>query len=151
MGVEDYGPGMSTCWLDYDNDGQQDLYVANMWLDEGMRITADEHFLPGVDPGIRTLYQKHNAGNSFYRNDGKGSFQNKTGEADSARCGWSWSCSSWDFDNDGYSDMYVANGFVSGPNHHDLQSFFWRQVAQRSMTPMGASPEPRWLEMPSTS
>jgi tetratricopeptide (TPR) repeat protein len=140
-GVQDYGPGMSTCWVDYDNDGIQDLYVANMWLNEGMRITADEHFLPGVDPQIRALYQKHNAGNSFYRNTGKGTFEDKTVEAGSALGRWSWSCASWDFDNDGYADIYVANGFVSGPNHFDLQSFFWRQVAQRSMTPRGASPE----------
>jgi tetratricopeptide (TPR) repeat protein len=140
-GVEDYGPGMSTCWLDIDNDGSQDVYVANMWLPEGQRITANERFLPGVQPSIRLLYQKHNAGNSMYRNDGKGSFENRTDSAGTARCGWSWSCGSWDFDNDGWPDVYVANGFVSGPNHLDLQSFFWRQVAQRSMTPSGISPE----------
>ncbi|HEY0796077.1 MAG TPA: FG-GAP-like repeat-containing protein [Acidisarcina sp.] len=140
-GVEDYGPGMSTCWLDHDNDGFQDVYVANMWLPEGRRITADDHFLPGVDPGIRALYQKHNAGNSFYRNTGTGAFENKTSEAGTAMGRWSWSCASWDFDNDGWADLYVANGFVSGPNSKDLQSFFWRQVAQRSVTPAGASPE----------
>ena len=27
-GVEDVGAGMSVCWLDYDNDGAEDLYVA---------------------------------------------------------------------------------------------------------------------------
>jgi Flp pilus assembly protein TadD/peroxiredoxin len=139
-GVEDYGPGMSTCWLDHDNDGFHDLYVANMWLPEGKRITADEHFLPEADPAIRALYQKHNAGNSFYRNNGSGAFDNRTNEAGTAMGRWSWSCASWDFDNDGWADLYVANGFVSGPNHHDLQSFFWRQVAQRSF-PSGASAE----------
>jgi tetratricopeptide (TPR) repeat protein len=140
-GVEDYGPGMSTCWLDHDNDGLQDVYVANMWLPEGKRITADDHFLPGVDPAVRALYQKHNAGNSLYQNTGRGAFENRTNEAGTAMGRWSWSCASWDFDNDGWADLYVANGFVSGPNHHDLQSFFWRQVAQRSMTPNGASPD----------
>jgi tetratricopeptide (TPR) repeat protein len=140
-GVEDYGPGMSTCWVDYDNDGRQDLYVANMWLPEGKRITADEHFLPDVAPEIRALYRKHNAGNSFYRNNSNGAFEDKSIEAGTAKGGWSWSCSSWDFDNDGYADLYVANGFVSGKNHFDLQSFFWRQVAQRSANSPGKSPE----------
>jgi tetratricopeptide (TPR) repeat protein len=145
-GVEDYGPGMSTCWIDADNDGLQDLYVANMWLAEGRRITEDELFLPGVDPAVRALYRKHNAGNSFYRNAGKGTFEDKTPTEGTAIGGWSWSCASWDFDNDGWSDLYVANGFVSGPKRYDLQSFFWRQVAQRSMTPAGVSPEyePAW-------
>ena len=140
-GVEDYGPGMSTCWLDHDNDGLQDVYVANMWLPVGRRITADSHFLPGVDPAVRALYQKHNAGNSLYRNKGDGAFEDKTGTAGMSMGGWSWSCASWDFDNDGWADLYVANGFVSGANRYDLQSFFWRQVAQRSLTSAGATPD----------
>jgi len=138
-GVEDYGPGMSTCWLDHDNDGLQDIYVANMWLPEGKRITADDHFLSGVDPAIRAIYQKHNAGNSYYRNAGNGTFEDKTCAAGTAMGRWSWSCASWDFDNDGWADIYVANGFVSGPNHQDLQSFAWRQVVQRSLTSSGVS------------
>ncbi len=140
-GVEDYGPGMSTCWLDYDNDGNQDLYVANMWLREGKRITANEHFLPDTPENIRALYRKHNAGNSMYRNNGKGGFEDKTLAAGTERGGWSWSCGSWDVDNDGWPALYVTNGFVSGQNHFDLQSFFWRQVAQRSMEAAGASPD----------
>jgi tetratricopeptide (TPR) repeat protein len=138
-GVEDYGPGMSTCWLDYDNDGQQDLYVANMWLAEGKRITESSAFLPGVSPEIQAIYRKHNAGNSLYRNSGKGAFQDRSSDAGTARGGWSWSSSSWDFDNDGFADLYVANGFVSNTNRFDLQSFFWRQVAQRSAEPPGTS------------
>jgi tetratricopeptide (TPR) repeat protein/peroxiredoxin len=138
-GVEDYGPGMSTCWLDYDNDGLQDVYVANMWLKEGKRITANERFLRAAAPAIRALYRKHNAGNSLYRNAGNGKFQDKSIAAGSEMGRWSWSCASWDFDNDGFNDVYVANGFVSGPDPYDLQSFFWRQVAQRSLLPAGAS------------
>jgi Tfp pilus assembly protein PilF/peroxiredoxin len=141
VGVEDYGPGMSTCWLDYDNDGLQDVYVANMWLPEGKRITANDHFLTDAPSPVRALYQKHNAGNSLYRNKGQGTYQDKTVEAGSAMGRWSWSCASWDFDNDGYADLYVANGYVSGSNHYDLQSFFWRQVAQRSLLAAGTSPE----------
>lgn len=141
IGVEDYGPGMSTCWLDYDNDGKLDVYVANMWLKEGKRITANDNFLPDAPAAVRALYQKHNAGNSLYRNAGHNSFENKSVAAGTAMGRWSWSCGSWDFDNDGYADLYVANGFVSGPNPRDLQSFFWRQVAQRSFASAGASPE----------
>jgi tetratricopeptide (TPR) repeat protein len=140
-GVEDYGPGMSSCWMDVDNDGLQDLYVANMWLAAGRRITADSHFLPGVDPAVRALYRKHNDGNSMFRNMGGRHFEDRTAAAGTANAGWSWSCAAWDFDNDGWDDLYVANGFVSGPIRYDLESFFWRQVAQRSLTPNGISPE----------
>src|SRR5204862_6304085 len=39
-GVEDVGAGMSVCWFDYDNDGRQDLYVADMWSAAGKRVNT---------------------------------------------------------------------------------------------------------------
>ncbi len=39
-GVDDVGAGMSVCWFDYDNDGADDLYVADMWTAAGERISA---------------------------------------------------------------------------------------------------------------
>ena len=43
-GVEDIGAGMSVSWFDYDNDGAEDLYVANMWTAAGERISDQEIF-----------------------------------------------------------------------------------------------------------
>jgi Flp pilus assembly protein TadD/peroxiredoxin len=45
---------------------------------------------------------------------------------------WSWSSDFWDFDHDGYSDLYVSNGYLSGLDRNDLASFFWRQVVAKS-------------------
>src|SRR5580698_6307785 len=33
--VDDPGAGMSACWSDFDNDGRQDIYVADMWSSAG--------------------------------------------------------------------------------------------------------------------
>ena len=43
-GVEDVGAGMSVCWFDSDNDGKQDLYVADMWTAAGERISKQDAF-----------------------------------------------------------------------------------------------------------
>ena len=52
---------------------------------------------------------------------------------------WSWSSDFLDFDHDGLSDLYVANGYISGPERNDLASFFWRQVVAKSSEDATAS------------
>jgi hypothetical protein len=54
-GVEDVGAGMSVCWFDYDNDGLEDLYVADMWTAAGERISTQEIFQRDA-PRARALY-----------------------------------------------------------------------------------------------
>ncbi len=133
-GVEDYGAGMSVSWFDYDSEGRQDLYVADMWSAPGKRITTEEAFLPGVDPKIREIYQKHASGNSIFHNEGAGRpLLDATPKANVAMGRWSWSADVWDFDHDGYPDLYVTDGFVSGTERQDLSSFFWRQIVARSL------------------
>jgi tetratricopeptide (TPR) repeat protein len=137
-GVEDVGAGMSVSWFDYDNDGVEDLYVADMWTAAGERISTQAIFQPDAGPEIRALYQKHALGNSIFRNRGDGSFQDSTTLGGAGLGGWSWSSDAWDFDHDGFPDLYIANGMISGPIRDDLNSFFWRQVVANS--PNAAKP-----------
>ncbi|MFY9561335.1 MAG: FG-GAP-like repeat-containing protein [Terriglobales bacterium] len=129
--VEDAGAGMGVCWFDYDNDSAEDLYVANMWTAAGERISTQEIFKKDAPEPVRALYRKHATGNSLFRNGGN-AFQNTTDSAGVGIGRWSWSSDAWDFDHDGFPDLYVTNGMVSGPSHDDLNSFFWRQVVARS-------------------
>src|SRR5579862_8840520 len=131
-GVEDVGAGMSVCWLDYDNDGVDDLYIADMWTAAGERISTQEIFQQNAAPALRALYQKHAMGNSLLRNRGDGTFLDSTAASGTGMGRWSWSSDSWDFDHDGFPDLYITNGMVSGPIREDLNSFFWRQVVANS-------------------
>jgi Flp pilus assembly protein TadD len=140
-GVEDTGAGMGVCWFDYDNDGAEDLYVADMWTAAGERISTQERFQRDAPEPVRALYRKHAMGNSLFRNRGDGAFENKT-TLDAGGMGrWSWSSDAWDFDHDGFPDLYIVNGMVSGPIGEDLNSFFWRQVVANSPSQAVASPE----------
>jgi tetratricopeptide (TPR) repeat protein/peroxiredoxin len=140
-GVEDVGAGMSVCWLDYDNDGAEDIYVADMWTAAGERVSAQEIFKRDSPEKVRALYRKHAMGNSLYRNRGSrdsgsqsngGAFQDATTFARVGMGRWSWSSDAFDFDHDGFPDLYIANGMISGPSREDLNSFFWRQVVASS-------------------
>ena len=130
-GVEDIGAGMSVCWDDFDNDGAEDLYVANMWTAPGVRISAQEEFKKDSAPEVRALYQKHAMGNSLLRNRGS-AFDDVTISSGVGMGRWSWSSDAIDFDHDGFADLYITNGMVSGPSRDDLNSFFWRQVVANS-------------------
>ena len=131
LGVEDVGAGMSVCWFDYDNDGADDLYVADMWTAAGERISMQEIFKKDAPERVRALYRKHAMGNSLFRNTA-GVFQDATKSAGVGMGRWSWSSDAWDFDHDGFPDLYIANGMVSGLSREDLNSFFWRQVVAKS-------------------
>ncbi len=87
---------------------------------------------------IRDLYRGHARGNSLYRNQGTGNFQNVSDKAGVEMGRWSWCSDAWDFDHDGYSDLYIANGYISGPDPREVSSFFWRQVVGKS--PQNSNP-----------
>ena len=131
-GVDDVGAGMGVCWLDFDNDGREDVYVANMWSAAGQRVTTQNVFMPGVPEEILAMYRKHASGNSLFRNEGDGRFRESTETAGVGMGRWAWSTDAWDFDHDGFPDIYVTNGMISGPSPHDLSSFFWRQVVSQA-------------------
>jgi tetratricopeptide (TPR) repeat protein len=131
MGVEDIGAGMSGAWVDFDNDGRDDLYVGDMWTAAGLRVSMQGNFQKDASPEARRDYLRHAMGNSLYRNLGS-RFEDVSAESGTKMGRWSWCCDAWDFDHDGHPDLYVANGMISGPMRDDLNSFFWRQVVANS-------------------
>jgi len=138
-GVEDVGAGMSVCWFDYDNEGAEDLYVADMWTAAGERISTQDIFKKDALQETRALYHKHAMGNSLFRNVTRNgsaafAFEDTTRAAGVGIARWAWSSEAWDFDHDGFPDLYIVNGMVTGLSRkdEDLNSFFWRQVVANS-------------------
>ncbi len=131
-GVEDLGAGMSVCWLDYDGDGNEDLYVANMWTAAGKRISTQKLFEQDAPENVRAMYRKHAMGNSLFHNTDGVTFQDQSAAAGVEMGRWSWTSDAWDFDHDGFPDLYITNGMISGESRQDLNSFFWRQVVAQS-------------------
>ena len=132
------GAGMSACWCDFRNSGKQDIYVSNMWSAAGQRISGQDQFHGKDSPAQRAVYRQHACGNSLYRNQGDGKFLEVGKSAGAAMGRWAWSADAWDFDSDGYSDLYIANGYISGVSAPELSSFFWRQIVGNS--PSSATP-----------
>jgi enediyne biosynthesis protein E4 len=135
--VETFGSGVA--WIDYDNDGFQDLYFVNgapgtanvlyhnnkdgTFTDvtrsagvagEGAGPTA---YKTGVsvgdydNNGFMDLYVTAFGPNVLYRNNGNGTFTDVTAAAGVAGKSTDWSTSTgfFDFDRDGNLDLYVVN------------------------------------------
>ena len=119
IGADDLGPGMSAAWADYNNDGWMDLYVGNMFSGAGNRITYQERFKPGSGDVVGD-YQRFARGNTLLKNRGDGTFEDVSVGAGVTVGRWAWTSLFVDINNDGWQDLFVANGYVTGDNPDDL-------------------------------
>ena len=119
-GVIDFGGGMSVTWGDYDRDGKIDLYVSNMYSSAGNRITDKASFMPEGDDAQRAIYTRFAKGNSLFKNLGGGEFKEVGPEMGVEVARWAWGSIFSDINNDGWEDILVANGYVTGEDTDDL-------------------------------
>lgn len=120
LGVEDIAASMSVDWADADNDGHMDIYIGNMWSSAGNRIAFQQQFKPGSTTEIRSQIQRHARGNTFFKNVPGQPFRDASESAGLTMGRWAWGSNFVDLNNDGWEDIYVANGFMSAPDTGDL-------------------------------
>jgi hypothetical protein len=134
VGAVDIGAGMGATAADFDLDGDQDLYVTNMYSAPGRRIAAQaERFMSGEHPEVNEWYVKHASGNSLLANRGDGTFEDVTSTARVAVGRWAWGGLFTDFNNDGLEDLYVPCGHATNRDaEFDLEAYFWHRVISSS-------------------
>ncbi len=119
MGVEDLSAGMGVTWADVNRDGWMDLYVSNMFSSAGNRVAYQRHFRDGDDADLKG-FQRHARGNSLFLNRQGETFDDVSEPSRVTLGRWSWGSLFADFNNDGWEDLYVANGFITTPDTGDL-------------------------------
>jgi hypothetical protein len=118
--TEDSASGMSVAWSDFDRDGWLDLYIGNMFSAAGNRITRLDQFKPQAAPTVRGRLQRFARGNTLLRNQGGRAFEDVSVAANVTMGRWAWSSNFVDINNDGWDDLVVANGFITGRDSGDL-------------------------------
>jgi hypothetical protein len=136
------GKGMGLAFADYDNDGFTDVFVSNdtfqnfllhnngdgtfkdVALEAGVAYTANGSLVAGMGADFRDLNNDgmpdifHTAmyGNTFplYRNGGElfNEVTDTSGVTAFSRRMTGWSTGAFDFDNDGWKDLFVAGGAI---------------------------------------
>ncbi len=145
-----YGAGMSASFGDYDNDGRLDLYVAHIRSDEAWFAewpTVGLYMLNTMRQGVWRsdmplywqifrqsgfqfvdVFQQMASGNTLLRNRGDGTFEDTTWAAGANPLGWFWGSGFADFDNDGWQDLYSANGWVYNDRDTEIELEFLHGV-----------------------
>ena len=102
-GVADTGHSMHAAFLDYDLDGDLDLYVLNNTINKE------------VPTNYRTKVTDGSAPNNdhFYRNNGDRTFTEVTREAGITIEGYGLGIGIGDINQDGYPDVYVSNDYIA--------------------------------------
>lgn len=112
-GIADPGNSMGAAFLDYDLDGDLDLYVLN----NEQLVAKPTNFRPKVTDGSAIN------NDSFYRNNGDGTFTNVTLEAGITFEGFGLGLVVSDLNNDGWPDIHVSNDYITNDilyiNNHD--------------------------------
>ncbi len=118
---------VGAAWLDYDNDGDLDLFVANYldWSLENNRVCGALGHRISCSP---TYYE--GLPNLLYRNEGGGKFTDVSASTGiGAHVGRGMSVAVADADGDGFMDVFVAND--------QLRNFLFRNVGGRSFAETG--------------
>ena len=118
--LEDTSSGMSVTWSDFNLDGQMDVYTSNMFSSAGNRITYQKQFKPGLPGDIREQFQHLAIGNSLFEGVAGSAFRDVGVQAGVNMGRWAWGSKFVDFNNDGWDDILVANGFISADDTGDL-------------------------------
>ena len=104
-GLADAGYSIQTAFLDYDQDGDLDVFVANY---EPTSFNYTSHDYKKLIDQVRWDQSDH-----LYRNNGDNSFTDVTEEAGLLHFGLSIGVICSDFNKDGFTDLYVSNDFHS--------------------------------------
>jgi len=128
---EVFGPGVAV--LDYDNDGDLDVYLPQAAMPDPGQSTAQALFpLPaGQPPGDRLFRNELVPGGTLR-------FTDVTAAAGITHAGYAQGVASGDYDNDGYPDLYVT-AFGSNVLYHNTGDGRFTDV-----TAAAGVDDPRW-------
>jgi hypothetical protein len=148
-----YGAGMSASFADYDNDGRLDLYTADIRSEHAWFAappTVGRYLANSCKQGVwRTdmplywqifrqsglnfvdVFREMAAGNHLLRNRGDGTFEDVSVKTGANPIGWFWGSVFADFDNDGWLDIYSADGWVYGKRGTEIELEFLNNVVSR--------------------
>ncbi len=110
---------------DLNNDGYMDIVTTDMLPEEETRVKTMTRFEQYHIENMKYRYSFHYQypQNSLQLNNGDGTFSETAFLSGIAATDWSWGALSFDFDNDGYKDIFISNGVYRDISDMDFSDF----------------------------
>ena len=175
-GLDYSGASVMFAMADYDRDGDLDAYLVTHRMNVGTdfhmprstadamqrgileKSTGDSKYPVRVAPAFRELFQIVDRGNGrvelvttgqrdyLYQNNGDGFFQVVNPTAGISGYGIGLAASWWDYNNDGWLDLYVSNDYKGADQlYHNLGDGTFKDVVR------AATPHVPWFSMGSAT
>ncbi len=117
---------MGSVLADYNNDGLIDIFVLDMMAEDNQRqkllrgpMDYDDFYLSSEN-GAYYQYMR----NQLQLNNGNGTYSEIGELAGVSNTDWSWGPMLADFDNDGWKDLFIANGYRRDLTDMDYVTYF---------------------------
>lgn len=110
---------------DINNDGYTDIVSLDMLPEDNRRqklLMAPDNYAK-FDLNLRSGFHYQYMRNMLQLNNGDGTFSEIGQLAGISNTDWSWSALLADYDNDGYKDLYVTNGYFRDYTNLDFINF----------------------------
>ena len=138
-GLTHVGHSQTAVFFDYDNDGLLDLYLTNTahWTTDNFDF-AGRNFEGKAS--LDALMGSPIETNILYHNNGDGTFTDVTDKAGLRGRGWAGDVAVFDYDEDGFLDVFVPSMFGRGQLYHNNGNGTFTDVTAETLgpTPHGA-------------
>ncbi|MCB0613687.1 MAG: VCBS repeat-containing protein, partial [Phaeodactylibacter sp.] len=136
------GASMGADMADINNDGYQDIFVTEMLPSDYQRLKTVTTFedWDRYQLNVNNGYHHQFTRNVLHLNRGNNTFSEVSRLAGIEASDWSWGALFFDMDNDGYKDLFIANGIYKDLTDQDyLQYIANESVIQSIVTNQGVN------------
>lgn len=129
------GASMGADMADINNDGYNDIFVTEMLPNDYQRLKSVTTFEDWnkYEYNVKNGYYHQYTRNTFQLNNQNNTFSEIGRFAGVEASDWSWGALFFDMDNDGYKDLFVANGIYQDLTDQDYLQYISNETFMQSI------------------